>query len=557
MNELKIKNFDQYLGRIFSHKKELFKFLSINTIHTTFWFREEKHFELLKQDILQKKIKHVKIKVFACSTGEEAYSIAFVLERMKSKGEILSYEILASDIDFISVLKARKGIYNVSGLTRFIEDFSQFYDLKPNEFHIKESVKKNIHFSRQNLMNIKLEGEFDYIFTRNCLIYFDFLAIKKIIKGVQNILKPDGLFVIGHCESLEIGEQDLFELQTNSMYQKSLTKHDSSKNVLYLDDSQSMLKLIDKKLSPYFKMFTTENYMEADTTLNKEKIDFVLLDFNMPEIQGDQFLKNMRLRGINTPVLLLSDINKNEAHRVISSLQEENVDFLSKGEADVDSLLKKINQNFNCSSTIEENTIQVPNENFDAILIGGSTGAIPHISKFLKSLGENHPPVIIVQHMIETFLDNFAQSMDELTLSELESFDESTELKPNRLYIPQKKEHFNLVDKNGSLFIEYVNEAAICGHVPSVEKLFTSASHTSGKFLAILLTGMGRDGAYGLKQLKDKGSHTICQDKESSTVFGMPGEAVKLNAHTQLLNPLEINFIIKELTITKKKKKAA
>ena len=173
------------------------------------------------------------------------------------------------------------------------------------------------------------------------------------------------------------------------------------------------------------------------------------------------------------------------------------------------------------------------------IAIGASTGGTEAIQFILKMLPKNIPPIVIVQHIPAGFSKAFAQRLSkELPFQVVEaSHDES--LKENCVYIAPGDEHMEIKQTNGLLKIKLHKETKRNSHRPSVDVLFESLIGISGrKIISLILTGMGNDGAYGMKQLKNAGAKTIAQDEKSSVVFGMPNEAIKLGG-VDYVEPLE------------------
>ena len=569
---LELDHFVDYVYLMIEDRLELLRFLNNTTIHTTFWFREERHFELLIESIKESKKRNIKINSLACSTGEEAYSLAFICEELVEQGVIDEYQIDASDIDLYSILRARKGIYNVTGISRFIRDFSRFYKIEGKEFTIDSKIRERISFKKENLLELNESGPYDFIFARNVLIYFDFLRIKKIIRSVGSRLKDDGVFVIGHCESLDLGEQNQFTLMSHSRYQKvsyagtesiSVTRP-NKKKVLCLDDSETMLKVLEKRLSNDFELFLVTHYKEADKVLKDHVIDHIILDLNMPEMSGDEYLKRLRRRNKFTPVLILSEVSAKEAQKVVGSLMTKNVDFLNKSKATRLAIFEKLQgHNYLEKNSIQRDRSAMPllgNENFDAILIGGSTGAIPVITDMLSNLSKPHLPIVIIEHIESSFAEVLAESMSEVARSPLGEIKEHTPLECDHIYLAKKDAHL-IIDQttSGQLEISYGDSGLCDGHRPSITKLFESASRTSGKFASFLLSGMGKDGASGLLDLNRQGSLTITQEENSCVVFGMPKVALEYKASQYQLTPDEMSKLMLRISpsINSNKKKSA
>jgi two-component system chemotaxis response regulator CheB len=175
------------------------------------------------------------------------------------------------------------------------------------------------------------------------------------------------------------------------------------------------------------------------------------------------------------------------------------------------------------------------------ILIGASTGGIDVISKILKNLRTDLPGILIVQHMPGEFTKAFADRMNkecELNVKEAEDGDV---VMRGSAYIANGYKHMYLIKENGLFKCKLEMGQLVNRHRPSVDVLFHSAINFPGKnIIAIILTGMGADGAKGLLELNEAGAMTFAQDEKSAVIFGMPKEAIKLNAAKLIVNPDEL-----------------
>jgi len=175
-------------------------------------------------------------------------------------------------------------------------------------------------------------------------------------------------------------------------------------------------------------------------------------------------------------------------------------------------------------------------ENPQVVAIGASTGGTVVINTILSGLQPGFPlPVLIVQHMTPGFIQGFAKWLNISSRLPVHVASQGERMLPGHVYIAP--DGFQMLAERGG-FISLIRDAAGIGQCPSVSALFRSvAAVYGGKAVGILLTGMGNDGATELKLLRDMGAVTIAQDRESSVIFGMPGEAVKLDAAGFILNP--------------------
>jgi two-component system, chemotaxis family, protein-glutamate methylesterase/glutaminase len=188
-------------------------------------------------------------------------------------------------------------------------------------------------------------------------------------------------------------------------------------------------------------------------------------------------------------------------------------------------------------------TSQLQNRKY--VAIGISSGGPEVLKKLFNSVSEKFPyPVLVVQHITDGFLDSMVSWLDSGSKAKIQIAKHKQTLLPGHIYFAPNG--FQMGVKSDKIDLQNrVQGINIC---PSVEHLFNTLALNYGKeTIAMLLTGMGSDGAKELKQLKDAGALTIAQDRKSSLVYGMPGEAIKLNGANYVLNPDEIIEIIKTI----------
>ena len=165
------------------------------------------------------------------------------------------------------------------------------------------------------------------------------------------------------------------------------------------------------------------------------------------------------------------------------------------------------------------------------IAIGASTGGAEAIRAILSCLPINSPPIVIVQHMPERFTKAFAESLDKQCQIEVREAKDRDELRPGLALIAKGDRHLILCRNGLKYFVELNQGPLVCRQRPSVEILFNSVAKCAQKnAIGVILSGMGNDGAKGLLNMRKQGAFTIAQDKESCVVYGMPREAVKLQA---------------------------
>jgi chemotaxis protein methyltransferase CheR len=274
INSLGEPSFSSYLKLISDDDYEFQQFLSLVTIHTTYWFRENPHFKRLEDEVLKLMMSSqgpVRLKIWsaACSTGQEAYSIAFVLETICSLYPQLSYEIYASDIDPVSVNKAREGQYPINQLKTIPNQFQNCIVVKDQFFNIKDKVKNKVTFFTGSLLDdhlARFENSLDFIFCRNVLIYFNSQSTLNAVNSFNRYLNAKGLLVLGHSENFDTSKTD-FELVGNSCYKKRIKESSFDR----------------KSEEPFLKVFSHPQIIAIGaSTGGPETLEVFLRDFPKP-----------------------------------------------------------------------------------------------------------------------------------------------------------------------------------------------------------------------------------------------------------------------------------
>ncbi len=163
------------------------------------------------------------------------------------------------------------------------------------------------------------------------------------------------------------------------------------------------------------------------------------------------------------------------------------------------------------------------------IIVGASTGGTEAIKEFLRALPTETPGILIVQHMPETFTRSFAERLDGLCNISVEEACHGSPILPGHAYIAPGHSHL-LLDKSGATYVTALSKSPPFNrHRPSVDILFQSAARVAGSnVIGVILTGMGKDGAAGMLEMKQAGAYNFAQDEQTSMVFGMPKEAIAL-----------------------------
>lgn len=216
--ELELGTFSEYIDFVFSRegeRSELYKMIDLVTTNKTDFFREPAHFTFLTDEVLKNiapngsNRKTIKIWSAGCSSGEEAYTIAITLNEFLKSNPSFDYNILATDISVRILQKASAAIYNADRIKDIPLEIRKKYFLKSKDplektvLVIKE-LRSKVKFQRLNFMDstYPVDKDFDIIFCRNVLIYFDRETQQSVINKLSEKLKPGGIFFLGHSESI-------------------------------------------------------------------------------------------------------------------------------------------------------------------------------------------------------------------------------------------------------------------------------------------------------------------------------------------------------------------
>ncbi len=180
------------------------------------------------------------------------------------------------------------------------------------------------------------------------------------------------------------------------------------------------------------------------------------------------------------------------------------------------------------------------------LCIGASTGGIAVLDRILPALPADCPPVLVVQHILDNFIDGLVRRLDGLCAARVRVAADGAAIERGTIYIAPGDGRHLVVDATGS-HCHLVEGPPVKGHRPSVDALFLSVAAVPRPVAAALLTGMGSDGAEGLRAIRRAGGLTIAQDAESCTVYGMPRAAVELGAVARVLPPDRIAAALLEV----------
>ena len=323
--------------------------------------------------------------------------------------------------------------------------------------------------------------------------------------------------------------------------------------VLVVDDSSSIRNLLKKMVEEETDLevvATAERPSQVESLIQQHKPDVITLDIHMPEEDGVSLLKRLFPK-YKIPTIMVTAISLQEGRKVFEALESGAVDYVQKPDfaqiRAMGSLLReKIRMaskarhvSFTASAPARPTFRQGQIDQSGMIVIGSSTGGTEALKAVLLGLPKEIPPILIVQHIPPVFSKAFADRMNQLCPFEvLEGNEGGMEVLPGRVIVAAGGTQMG-VKKVGGGYRITVDPGAdpVNRHKPSVDYLFSSIKDQAfaGKRLGVILTGMGADGARGMKELKDRGWHTIAQDEATSVVFGMPKEAIRMGGVDDVL----------------------
>lgn len=340
--------------------------------------------------------------------------------------------------------------------------------------------------------------------------------------------------------------------------------------VLIIDDSLLIRKILTEifNSSPDIEVVGAA----ADPLIAREMIkqlnpDVLTLDIEMPRMDGLTFLRNlMRLRP--TPVVMISTLTEKGAEVTLEALALGAVDFIAKPKVAVvstlnsyaDDIISKVKMAARANVRNDTNRTLRPREvdktpgdvnlktepvkkraaaGNKIIALGASTGGTEAIKAVVKGLPADTPAVVITQHLPAAFSESFVRHIDLVTEMTACIPKHGQTVAAGHIYLAPGDRHMKVIREGSGFVIQLHNGEPVNRHKPAVDVMFRSVARNAGaNAVAVLLTGMGADGAIGMKEMHDAGAKTVIQDEQSSVVWGMPGAAFKLGC-TDYVLPLE------------------
>lgn len=328
--------------------------------------------------------------------------------------------------------------------------------------------------------------------------------------------------------------------------------------VVIVDDSALARQLIRAMLGGDGSIEVVGSATDPTTAADIIRVsnpDVITLDVEMPNMDGLTFLeKIMRVRP--TPVIMVSSLTERGADVTLQALELGAVDFVTKPRVGVargfeekrNELIAKIKAAAGARMRAVSIPASAANERPKTppvyrtteriVAIGASTGGVEALREVICTLPSDSPATLVVQHMPGGFTQRFAQRLNAMARVAVAEAQDGQRALPGHVYIAPGERHLRLIRSGAQYLCKIDDGDPVCGHRPSVDALFHSVAIEAGRnAIGVILTGMGADGAKGLRAMRDAGARTIGQNEVSCVVYGMPKAANALGA-TEVEGPI-------------------
>ncbi|HEY0094317.1 MAG TPA: chemotaxis response regulator protein-glutamate methylesterase [Archangium sp.] len=331
--------------------------------------------------------------------------------------------------------------------------------------------------------------------------------------------------------------------------------------VLVVDDSavvrQGVLSLLEQV--PGMVVEVASDPLIARQKMKSQRPDVILLDLEMPRMDGLTFLRELMREDAPVPVVVCSGLAGPGSETAVRALQEGALEIIAKPQLGVGDFLRESRARLvgalrdaararprlarRAPAVREE--LAPPERPAPSLLtvttdrvvaVGASTGGTEALRQLLEPMPPDCPGLVIVQHMPEQFTSAFAKRLHQLCRIEVKEAEQGDRVLQGRALIAPGNRHLRVRRSGGHYQVELMDGGRVSGHKPSVDVLFQSVARAAGEnAIGVLLTGMGEDGADGLLAMKQAGAETLAQDEASCVVFGMPRAAIQRGAVDEVL----------------------
>ena len=327
--------------------------------------------------------------------------------------------------------------------------------------------------------------------------------------------------------------------------------------VLIVDDSAVVRNILSRELAKDREIEvvgTAPDPLVASDRIEQLKPDVLTLDVEMPRMDGITFLRGL-MRHHPMPVIIVSSLTPQGSKLALEALELGAVEIMSKPGAayTVGDMSKDLIERIKIASVARVRStasaakaahapvrrLYLAETTNKVIAIGASTGGTQALQSVLTQLPRTIPGILIVQHMPEGFTRAFADRLNTLCEIEVREAQQNDSVLPGLALIAPGNKHMVLRRSGARYFVEIRDGPRVCRQRPSVEVMFESvAKYAGSNAVGVMLTGMGGDGAEAMLLMKKEGARTIAQDEQTSVVFGMPREAIRMGAVDKVL-PLQ------------------
>lgn len=353
------------------------------------------------------------------------------------------------------------------------------------------------------------------------------------------------------------------------------------KKVLVIDDSALMRRVLSDIINGDDKLIveaTASNGLEAlNLLLQGKQFDIILVDINMPKMDGVQFLKEMNKRQIHIPVLIVSSIASQSANETIEALEQGAFDFVKKPRRSIgqdyqefqravllrvyvacglSASMRNVEQEKPIRNTGVSNVVRRQRSSTAKrlVMIASSTGGPKALQSVIPNFPANFPyPIVVVQHMPAGFTQSLANRLDEMSPLTVKEAQDGDVLQKGTVYIAQGGKQCELVEKSSGIFALSENDKPARGGLRPCADIFLESLVGSSldHFVCGVLTGMGNDGCKGIQYVKQyKDMKVVAQNEETCVVYGMPRAVAQAGVVNEVV-PLEevADAMIKQLGV--------
>ncbi len=403
----------------------------------------------------------------------------------------------------------------------------------------------------------KGRGEIRYVGPKDLLDQV-FLNCPQRLQDLKNKIDCNGLKGLWYYS--KIGK---LRLPADSVKAVEVAQPPKKKRVLIVDDSQTIQKLLTKIIegSTNLEIHGVANCpSEAKKIIEESAPDLITLDIHMPEMNGVEFLKTY-LRFKRIPTMMISSVSISEGPLVMDALangassfiQKPTLNELAEVGPQILEKLESISHNRAISEIKGARTSMKFNSLGGLVAIGSSTGGTHALGLLFQSLPEEIPPIVVVQHLPAVFSKALADRLNSECPFTVKEAENGEKIVKNTIYIAPGGRQMKLIGKGTDRTVVINDDPPVNRFRPSVDYLFNSlAEMKDSNMVAVILTGMGDDGARGMLAMKEQGVMTIAQDEASCVVYGMPKEAFEIGA---ALKVCSLNKMAEAIVVEHSRKK--